>query len=111
MYERPLPLGRYGDHTAGICGAGLRYRFLRASRLVFDLFYAVRSCRDFHVCRLQRPTDSHATTVPSIMQNDAQAQEKMQAYLADYLNFRCRPAMHIRLCCAACSVPSWMAAQ
>lgn len=53
-----LPLGRYGDHTAGICGAGLRYRFLRASRLVLDLFYAVRSCRDFHVCRLQRPTDS-----------------------------------------------------
>ena len=49
---------RYGDYIAGICGAGLRYRFLRASRLVFDLFYAVRSCRDFHVCRLQRPADS-----------------------------------------------------
>ena len=47
----------------------------------------------------------------SIMQNDTQAQEKMQAYLADYMNFRCRPAMHIRLCCAACSVPSWMAVQ
>ena len=50
--------GSYRDHTAGICGAGLRYRFLRASRLVFDLFYAVRPCRDFHVCRLQRPADS-----------------------------------------------------
>ena len=58
LTERQLPLGRYGDHTAGICGAGLRYRFLRASRLVLDLIYAVRSCRDFHVCRLQRPADS-----------------------------------------------------
>ena len=38
----------------------------------------------------------------SIMQNDAQAQEKMQAYLADYMNFPLP---------AACSVPSWMAAQ
>lgn len=47
----------------------------------------------------------------SIMQNDAQAQEKMQAYLADYMNFPRRPAMHIRLCCAACSVPLWMVAQ
>ena len=77
MYERQLPLGRYGDHTAGICGAGLRYRFLRASRLVLAIF----TFAGFSVL----PTARNNRT--SIMQNDAQAQEKMQAYLADYLNF------------------------